>query len=69
MSTDAPATSFAAIAAMTSWVEYGADSHFPVQNIPFGAFARPDGVKVCGTRIGNNVSLIGTPCALVGLAG
>lgn len=54
MSTDAPATSFAAIAAMTSWVEYGADSHFPVQNIPFGAFARPDGVKVCGTRIGNN---------------
>jgi hypothetical protein len=46
----------AAVAALKSWVEYAEDSHFPVQNIPFGAFQRSDGVSVCATRIGDFVS-------------
>lgn len=46
----------AAIAALKSWVVYAEDSHFPVQNIPFGAFKRADGVAVCGSRIGDFVS-------------
>ena len=50
------ASSTAALAAMKSWVEYSDDSHFPIQNIPFGVFKRADGPQVCGTRIGDFVS-------------
>jgi len=55
MTTEASTASADALGAMTSWVEYGADSHFPVQNIPFGVFQRADGPQVCGTRIGDFV--------------
>ena len=41
---------------LKSWVEYDASkTHFPIQNVPFGVFVRPDGRKVCGTRIGDKV--------------
>jgi len=41
---------------MRSWVEYDADSEFPIQNIPFGAFLNPRTNEVhCCTRIGDKV--------------
>lgn len=36
-----------------SWLEVNEDSDFPIQNIPFGIFLRPDGLITAGTRIGN----------------
>jgi fumarylacetoacetase len=37
-----------------SWVGYTTDNHFPLQNIPFGAFASPkDGATHCCTRVGD----------------
>jgi fumarylacetoacetase len=35
-----------------SFLRVSEQSDFPIQNIPFGVFIRPDGVIVCGTRIG-----------------
>merc|ERR1719334_1034819 len=40
---------------LTSWVPYDADSHFPIQNIPFGVFEQADGSQHIGTRIGDHV--------------
>src|SRR5690625_4148554 len=36
-----------------SWLEVNKDSDFPIQNIPFGIFLRPDDVITAGTRIGD----------------
>eukprot|EP01064_Diplonema_japonicum_P029387 TRINITY_DN473_c0_g2_i1.p1 TRINITY_DN473_c0_g2~~TRINITY_DN473_c0_g2_i1.p1 ORF type:complete len:414 (+),score=108.67 TRINITY_DN473_c0_g2_i1:55-1296(+) len=38
-----------------SWISYEKDSHFPIQNIPFGVFQGPDGKGRCATRIGDKV--------------
>jgi fumarylacetoacetase len=39
-----------------SWVEYEPTCHFPIQNIPFGAFKNPKtGTVNCCTRIGDLV--------------
>lgn len=38
---------------LTSWISVPKDSDFPIQNLPFGVFSRPDGAVVCGTRIGD----------------
>eukprot|EP01059_Diplonema_ambulator_P022863 TRINITY_DN381_c0_g2_i1.p1 TRINITY_DN381_c0_g2~~TRINITY_DN381_c0_g2_i1.p1 ORF type:complete len:432 (+),score=163.96 TRINITY_DN381_c0_g2_i1:60-1298(+) len=38
-----------------SWISYEKDSHFPIQNIPFGVFEGPDGKGRCATRIGDKV--------------
>lgn len=36
-----------------SWIGYSSDSHFPIQNIPFGVFLTRDNVITIGTRIGD----------------
>lgn len=36
-----------------SWIGYNSDSHFPIQNIPFGVFLTRDNVITIGTRIGD----------------
>lgn len=36
-----------------SWIGYNRDSHFPIQNIPFGVFLTRDNVVTIGTRIGD----------------
>ena len=36
-----------------SWIEVAQDSDFPIQNIPFGVFKKPDNNTCVGTRIGN----------------
>jgi fumarylacetoacetase len=46
MSTPAPTKSF---------VEVSAESHFPIQNIPFGVFKTSDGAARCASRIGDTV--------------
>lgn len=38
---------FVAPADVVSWVDYPEESHFPIQNIPFGAFNGPDGAVPC----------------------
>jgi fumarylacetoacetase len=38
--------------ARKSWIGYSQDSHFPIQNIPFGVFLTRDNVITIGTRIG-----------------
>lgn len=38
-----------------TWLEIDKDSDFPIQNIPFGIFLRPDGLITAGTRIGDYV--------------
>jgi len=40
---------------LTSWVPYNSDTHFPIQNIPFGVFEQADGSQHIGTRIGDHV--------------
>mmetsp|Transcript_12914 Transcript_12914/g.20514 ORF Transcript_12914/g.20514 Transcript_12914/m.20514 type:complete len:462 (-) Transcript_12914:104-1489(-) len=40
---------------LSSWVKVSADSHFPIQNIPFGVFEKADGSQRIGTRIGDYV--------------
>eukprot|EP00486_Rosalina_sp_Unknown_P001938 CAMPEP_0201575730 /NCGR_PEP_ID=MMETSP0190_2-20130828/21103_1 /ASSEMBLY_ACC=CAM_ASM_000263 /TAXON_ID=37353 /ORGANISM="Rosalina sp." /LENGTH=437 /DNA_ID=CAMNT_0048005709 /DNA_START=118 /DNA_END=1431 /DNA_ORIENTATION=+ len=40
---------------LESWVKVSPDSHFPIQNIPFGCFEKPDGSQRIGTRIGDFV--------------
>jgi len=43
-----------------SWISYPADSHFPLQNIPFGVFFNPhEKVWHCATRIGDSVVDLG----------
>ncbi len=37
----------------TSWLPVGDDSHFPIQNIPFGVFLTRDDIITIGTRIGD----------------
>src|SRR5690348_6866603 len=39
---------------LRSFVEYGEDSHFPIQNLPFGIFEE-GGVTRAGVRIGDMV--------------
>ena len=42
--------------ALRSWIDYSADNHFPLENIPFGAFLNPRTNEVhCCTRIGDSV--------------
>jgi fumarylacetoacetase len=36
-----------------SWIGYSQDTHFPIQNIPFGVFLTRDNVITIGTRIGD----------------
>jgi fumarylacetoacetase len=36
-----------------SWIGYSRDTHFPIQNIPFGVFLTRDNVITIGTRIGD----------------
>ena len=38
-----------------SFLTVADDSPFPIQNLPWGVFRRPDGSVVCGTRIGDYV--------------
>ena len=40
---------------LSSWVKVSSDSHFPIQNIPFGVFEKSDGSQRIGTRIGDYV--------------
>eukprot|EP01084_Bolivina_argentea_P028959 53786_1 len=40
---------------LQSWVEISSNSHFPIQNIPFGVFEKSDGSQHIGTRIGDYV--------------
>jgi fumarylacetoacetase len=40
--------------ALRSWVDVPADSHFPIQNLPYGVFLR-DGEKHIGVAIGEDV--------------
>ena len=43
-------------AALESWIPYGADNHFPLENIPFGVFINPKTKKpTCCTRIGDQI--------------
>jgi len=37
----------------SSWIGYNNDTHFPIQNIPFGVFLTRDNVITIGTRIGD----------------
>jgi fumarylacetoacetase len=39
--------------ARKSWIGYNSDTHFPIQNIPFGVFLTRDNVITIGTRIGD----------------
>ncbi len=36
-----------------SWIGYSRDTHFPIQNIPFGVFLTRDNIITIGTRIGD----------------
>jgi len=38
-----------------SWVQYGAGCEFPIQNLPFGVFQRPDEAPRCGVAIGDQI--------------
>jgi fumarylacetoacetase len=42
-------------AAAASWVEVPEDSHFPVQNLPYGVFAKPGQAPRVGVAIGEHV--------------
>jgi fumarylacetoacetase len=41
--------------ALRSWVPVPPDSHFPIQNLPYGVFRRPSGEVCVGTAIGDRV--------------
>ena len=41
--------------ATSSWVKYDKDTHFPIQNIPFGVFQNGKGENHIGTAIGDFV--------------
>lgn len=39
-----------------SWIEYTAEDHFPIENLPYGVFKRKSGGKASiGVRISNKV--------------
>jgi len=38
-----------------SWIQYDADNHFSLENIPFGCFKAADGATHCCTRIGDSI--------------
>jgi len=40
---------------LKSWIPVPEDSHFPIQNLPMGAFRRPDGTPGVGVAIGDYV--------------
>lgn len=43
-------------AALKSWIAYDADSHFPLENIPFGVAVNPTtGKASCVTRVGDTI--------------
>jgi fumarylacetoacetase len=42
-------------AALKSCIAYDAEHPFPLENIPFGCFKRPDGKIHCCTRIGDKI--------------
>ena len=42
-------------AAAMSWLQVPADSHFPVQNLPYGVFAPVGGSPRVGVAIGDQV--------------
>ena len=51
-------------AALQSWLASANDpaTDFPIQNLPFGRFRRPDDVDWCiGVAIGERVSTCGAP--------
>jgi fumarylacetoacetase len=41
--------------ALRSWIDVPAQSHFPIQNLPYGAFVRADGTRGAGVAIGEHV--------------
>jgi fumarylacetoacetase len=41
--------------ALRSWVPVPPESHFPIQNLPYGVFRRPSGEVCVGTAIGDRV--------------
>src|SRR5262245_61234905 len=41
--------------ALRSWIDVPAQSHFPIQNLPYGAFVRADGTRGVGVAIGEHV--------------
>ena len=43
----------------TSWITVSKDSHFPIQNIPFGVFLTPEDIMTIGTRIGDTAIDLG----------
>ena len=40
---------------LTSFIEVPADSHFPIQNLPYGVFSTNGGTPSVGVRIGTYV--------------
>lgn len=40
---------------MKSWIDVSEDSHFPIQNLPYGVFSRKGGPSRVGVRIGDFV--------------
>jgi fumarylacetoacetase len=40
---------------LRTWVDVPVNSHFPIQNLPYGAFVRPDGKRGAGVAIGEHV--------------
>ncbi|MCH8032049.1 MAG: fumarylacetoacetase, partial [Bacteroidetes bacterium] len=47
---------------MPSFIDVAADSHFPIQNLPYGVFSRPD---VHGPRIGVAIGNMALDLALI----
>ena len=41
--------------AMKSFIEYDGESHFPLENIPFGCYKSASGKNHCCTRIGDKI--------------
>ena len=41
--------------ALRSWVHVPKDSHFPIQNLPYGVFVHPDGTHRAGVAIGEEI--------------
>jgi fumarylacetoacetase len=41
--------------ALASWIAVDADSHFPLQNLPYGVFSQHGGVRHCATIVGDTV--------------
>lgn len=39
----------------SSWLKYDEESHFPLENVPFGCFKTASGNNHCCTRIGDHI--------------